>query len=154
MADNDCYGGQHFLLVAVDQISQRLRDQLQLSFGKYWDVLVTTCRCFGMLRCSGGQASHQVYQDQMYFDQSHKSSACGGDQVDPHVDGQVGVGNPMQLSCGDVFAQLDVLEVVEVVVVAFAVVLVVAVVLLMVVQFWVEGLSLHYQGSNLLTATS
>ena len=79
-----------------------------------------------MLRCSGGQASHQVYQGQMYFDQGHKSSACGGDQVDSHVDGQVGVDNPIQLGGGYVFAQLDVLEVVEVVVVAFAVVLVVA----------------------------
>ena len=103
-----------------------------------------------MLRCSGGQASHQVYQGQMYFDQGHKSSACGGDQVDSHVDGQVGVGNPIQLGGGDVFAQLDVLGVM---VAAFAVVLVVAVVLLMAVQFWVEGLSLHYQGSNLLTVT-
>jgi len=129
MADNDCYGGQHFPLVAVDQISQRLRDQLQLSFGKYWDILVTTCRCFGMLRCSGGQASHQVYQGQMYFDQGHKSSACGSDQVDSHVNGQVG--DPIQLSGGDVFAQLDVLEVVEVVV--FALVLVVALVLSVVV---------------------
>ena len=103
-----------------------------------------------MLRCSGGQASHQVYQGQMYFDQGHKSSACGGDQMDSHVNGQVGVDNPIQLSGGDVFAQLDVLEVM---VVAFALVLVVAVVLLMVVQYWVEGLSLHYQGSNLLTTT-
>ena len=151
MSDNDCYGGQHFPRVVVDQISLRLGDQLQLSFGICWDILVTSCRCFGMLRCSGGQASHQVYQGQMYFDQGHKSSACGGDQVDSHVDGQVGVGNPIQLSGDDVFAQLDVLEVVEVV--AFAVVLVVALVLLVVVQFWVEGLSLHYQGSNLLTAT-
>ena len=33
MADNDCYGGQHFPLVAVDLASQRLGDQLQLSFG-------------------------------------------------------------------------------------------------------------------------
>ena len=80
----------------------------------------------------------------MYFDHGHKSSVCGGDQVDSHVDGQVGVGNPIQLGGGDVFAQLDVLEVVEVVVVAFAVVT---------VEFGVEGLSLHYQGSNLLTAT-
>ena len=72
-----------------------------------------------MLRCSGGQASHQVYQGQMYFDQGHKSSACAGDQVDFHVNGQVGVDNPIQLSDDDVFAQLDVLEVVEVVVVAF-----------------------------------
>ena len=84
-----------------------------------------------MLRCSGGQASHQVYQGQVCFDQGHKSSACGGDQVDSHVDGQVGVGNPIQLSGGDVFAQLDVLEVVEVVV--FALVLVVALVLSVVV---------------------
>ena len=104
-----------------------------------------------MLRCSGGQAIHRVYQSQMYFDIGHKSSVCGGDQVNSHVDGQVGVGNPIQLGGGDVFAQLDVLEVVEVVVVAFAVVTVVM--LLMVVQFGVEGLSLHYQGSNLLTAT-
>ena len=80
----------------------------------------------------------------MYFDHGHKSSVCGGDQVNSHVDGQVGVGNPIQLGGGDVFAQLDVLEVVEVVVVAFAVVT---------VEFGVEGLSLHYQGSNLLTAT-
>ena len=151
MSDNDCYGGQHFPLVAVDQIRSHryLGDQLQLSLGICWDILVTSSRCFGMLRCSGGQTSHQVYQGQMYFDQGHKSSACGGDQVDSHVNGQVG--DPIQLSGGDVFAQLDVLEVVEVVVVAFAVVLVVAVVV--VVQFWVEGLSLHYQGSNLLTGT-
>ena len=101
-----------------------------------------------MLRCSGGQASHQVYQGQMYFDQGHKSSACGSDQVDSHVNGQVG--DPIQLGGGDVFAQLDVLEVVEV---TLAVVLVVALVLLVVVQYWVEGLSLHYQGSNLLTVT-
>jgi len=73
----------------------------------------------------------------MYLDQGHKSSACGGDQVDSHVDGQVGVGNPIQLGGGDVLAQLDVLEVVEVVVVAFAVVLVV--VLSVVVQFWGGG---------------
>ena len=149
MADNDCYGGQHFPRVVVDQISLRLGDQLQLSFGIYWDILATSCRCFGMLRCSGGQASHQVYQGQMYFDQGHKSSAFGSDQVDSHVNGQVG--DPIQLSGGDVFAQLDVLEVVEVVVVAFAVVLVVL--LVVVVQCEVEGLSLHYQGSNLLTAT-
>jgi len=84
-----------------------------------------------MLRCSGGQAIHRVYQSQMYFDHGHKSSVCGGDQVDSHVDGQVGVGNPIQLSGGDVFAQLDVLEVVEVVV--FALVLVVALVLSVVV---------------------
>jgi len=129
MADNNCYGRQHFPLVVVDQISLRLGDQLQLSFGICWDILVTSCRCFGMLRCSGGQASHQVYQGQMYFDQGHKSSACGSDQVDSHVNGQVG--DPIQLSGGDVFAQLDVLEVVEVVV--FALVLVVALVLSVVV---------------------
>ena len=51
MADNDCYGGQHFPLVAEDPAQ--------------------SCRCFGMLRCSGGQAIHQVYQGQMYFDQGH-----------------------------------------------------------------------------------
>ena len=84
-----------------------------------------------MLRCSGGQAIHRVYQSQMYFDIGHKSSVCGGDQVNSHVDGQVGVGNPIQLGGGDVFAQLDVLEVVEVVV--FALVLVVALVLSVVV---------------------
>ena len=86
MADNDCYGGQHFPLVAEDPAQ--------------------SCRCFGMLRCSGGQASHQVYQGQMCFDQGHKSSACGGDQVDSHVDGQVGVGNPIQLGGGDVLGWL------------------------------------------------
>lgn len=47
--------------------------------------------------------------------------------MDSHVNGQVGVDNPIQLSGGDVFAQLDVLEVVEV---AFALVLVMALVLL------------------------
>ena len=145
--------GNIFLLWLWIRSHRYLGDQLQLSLGICWDILVTSSRCFGMLRCSGGQASHQVYQGQMYFDQGHKSSACGGDQVDSHVDGQVGVDNPIQLGGGYVFAQLDVLEVVEVVVVAFAVVLVVALVLLVVVQFWVEGLSLHYQGSNLLTAT-
>jgi len=92
-----------------------------------------------MLRCSGGQAIHRVYQSQMYFDHGHKSSVCGGDQVDSHVDGQVGVGNPIQLGGGDVFAQLDVLDVLEVMVVAFALVLVMEVVLLMVVQFWGGG---------------
>ena len=49
--------------------------------------------------------------------------------MDSHVNGQVG--DPIQLSGGDVFAQLDVLEVVEVVV--FALVLVVALVLSVVV---------------------
>ena len=41
MADNDCYGGQHFPLVGVaeDQISQRLGDQQQV----FWDILVTSC---------------------------------------------------------------------------------------------------------------
>ena len=39
MADNDCYGGQHFPRVVVDQISLRLGDQLQLSFGICWDQL-------------------------------------------------------------------------------------------------------------------
>ena len=121
--------GNIFLLWLWIRSHRYLGDQLQLSFGICWGILVSSCRCFGMLRCSGGQASHQVYQGQMYFDQGHKSSACGSDQVDSHVNGQVG--DPIQLSGGDVFAQLDVLEVVEVVV--FALVLVVALVLSVVV---------------------
>ena len=127
--------GNIFLLWPWIRSHRYLVDQLQLSLGICWDILVTSCRCFGMLRCSGGQASHQVYQGQMYFDQGHKSSACGGDQVDSHVVGQVGVGDPIQLGGGDVFAQLGVLvdlgQLVGVVVSA-----VVLVVLLVVVQFW------------------